>query len=58
MTFAASPMASPMKSSPARTPMMSTPQHQKPCCTALYDFDAENPGELSFKVCKKYNSLS
>lgn len=40
----ASPLPSPMKS-PARTPMT-----RQPCCTALYDFDAENPGELSFKV--------
>ncbi|XP_066247169.1 endophilin-A isoform X4 [Euwallacea similis] len=40
----ASPLPSPMRSSPARTPMT-----KQPCCIALYDFDAENLGELSFK---------
>lgn len=41
----ASPLPSPVKS-PARTPMA---PNKAPCCTALYDFDPENQGELGFK---------
>ncbi|XP_052752317.1 endophilin-A isoform X5 [Galleria mellonella] len=41
----ASPLPSPIKS-PARTPVV---QNKGPCCTALYDFEPENQGELGFK---------
>ncbi|KAH9516940.1 Endophilin-A2, variant 3 [Dermatophagoides farinae] len=39
-----SPLPSPVRS-PARTPTDS----RGPCCQALYDFDAENENEISFK---------
>ena len=39
----ASPLPSPVRS-PARTPVS-----RGPCCQALYDFEAENPGEVGFK---------
>ena len=42
--WGAPPTPSP-KPSPATTPT----RNQQPSCQALYDFDAENPGELSFK---------
>ncbi|CAH2982217.1 unnamed protein product [Chilo suppressalis] len=41
----ASPLPSPVKS-PARTPVVA---NKGPCCTALYDFEPENQGELGFK---------
>ncbi|XP_052752314.1 endophilin-A isoform X2 [Galleria mellonella] len=43
--WTASPLPSPIKS-PARTPVV---QNKGPCCTALYDFEPENQGELGFK---------
>ncbi|KAJ0175202.1 hypothetical protein K1T71_009343 [Dendrolimus kikuchii] len=43
--WTASPLPSPVKS-PARTPIA---PNKTPCCTALYDFEPENQGELGFK---------
>ncbi|CAH2087035.1 unnamed protein product [Euphydryas editha] len=43
--WTASPLPSPVKS-PARTPVAPA---KGPCCTALYDFEPENQGELGFK---------
>lgn len=44
MAWHAHPTPSP-KPSPATTPSHA----QQPSCVALFDFDAENPAELSFK---------
>ncbi|XP_045450083.1 endophilin-A [Melitaea cinxia] len=43
--WAASPLPSPVKS-PARTPVAPA---KGPCCTALYDFEPKDQGELGFK---------
>ncbi len=54
----ASPLGTPTHSSDAWGPPTPSPRpspattptrNAQPSCTALYDFDAENPGELSFK---------
>lgn len=49
--FLASPISSPIKSVQRQIPRNS------PCCTALYDFEAENPGELGFKVNNGYRFI-
>ena len=35
--------------SPKPSPATSPTRHSQPSCRAIYDFEAENPGELSFK---------
>lgn len=50
---ATSPIPSPMRSPAAPSP----PAQKRPCCQALYDFSAENPGELEFKEGDKIDLI-
>lgn len=51
LPFLASPLPSPMRSPAVPPQPAAAPQH--PCCSALYDFEPENPGIVLKYVIKE-----